>query len=165
MRLKNGQTSLSQGSAKFRFLFLALIFVRFFCRRLFAKFFDLRSWLSVSFPLRSVGTPCQRKLTRIVIRQSAFIISVFGHFELHVFDIVLAIVWSIVLWFETTKCHRKYLLQKPVRRVSPKYVFSLVWYLKVVGIKVHGHCHCECEISEIGKHYSSPVSLQNHYCI
>ena len=52
-----GQMSLSQGSAKFRFLFLALIFVRFFCRRLFAKFFDLRSWLSVSLPLRSVGTP------------------------------------------------------------------------------------------------------------
>ena len=37
--------------------FLALLFVRFFCRRLFAKFFDLRSWLSVSLPLRSVGTP------------------------------------------------------------------------------------------------------------
>ena len=31
--------------------------MRFFCRRLFAKFFDLRSWLSVSLPLRSVGTP------------------------------------------------------------------------------------------------------------
>ena len=37
--------------------FLDLLFVRFFCRRLFAKFFDLRSWLSVSLPLRSVGTP------------------------------------------------------------------------------------------------------------
>ena len=36
--------------------FLAPLFVRFFCRRLFAKFFDLRSWLSVSLPLRSVGT-------------------------------------------------------------------------------------------------------------
>ena len=36
--------------------FLALLFVRFFCRRLFAKFFDLRSGLSVSLPLRSVGT-------------------------------------------------------------------------------------------------------------
>ena len=91
--------------------------------------------------------------------------SIFRHFELHVFDIMLAIVWSIVLWFETTKCHCKYLLQKPVRRVSQKYVFSLAWYLKVVGIKVHGHCHCKCEISEIGKHYSSPVSLQNHFCI
>ena len=37
--------------------FLALLFVRFFCRRLFAKFFDLRSLLSVSLPLKSVGTP------------------------------------------------------------------------------------------------------------
>ena len=37
--------------------FLALLFVRFFCRRLFAQIFDLRSWLSVSLPLRSVGTP------------------------------------------------------------------------------------------------------------
>ena len=37
--------------------FLALLFVRFFCRRLFAKFFDLRSWLSVSLPPRSVGIP------------------------------------------------------------------------------------------------------------
>ena len=37
--------------------FLDLLFVRSFCRRLFAKFFDLRSWLSVSLPLRSVGTP------------------------------------------------------------------------------------------------------------
>ena len=37
--------------------FLDLFFVRFFCRRLFAKFFDLRRWLSVSLPLRSVGTP------------------------------------------------------------------------------------------------------------
>ena len=49
--------SLSQGSATFRFLFWALLFVRFFCRRLFANFFDLRSWLSVSLPFRSVGTP------------------------------------------------------------------------------------------------------------
>ena len=49
--------SLSQGSAHFRFLFFALNFVKFFCSRLFAKFFDLRSWLSVSSPLRSVGTP------------------------------------------------------------------------------------------------------------
>ena len=47
--------SLSQGSAFCRFLFL--LFVRTFCSRLFAKFFDLRSWLSVSSPLRSVGTP------------------------------------------------------------------------------------------------------------
>ena len=47
--------SLSQGSAQFRFLFL--LFVRFFCSRLFAKFFALCSWLSVSSPLRSVGTP------------------------------------------------------------------------------------------------------------
>ena len=31
--------------------------MRTFCSRLFAKFFDLRSWLSVSSPLRSVGTP------------------------------------------------------------------------------------------------------------
>ena len=46
--------SLSQGSARFRFLFL--LFVGFFCSRLFAKFFDLRSWLSVSSPHRSVGT-------------------------------------------------------------------------------------------------------------
>ena len=37
--------------------FLDLLFVRFFCRRLFAKFFDLRSLLSVSLPLKSVGTP------------------------------------------------------------------------------------------------------------
>ena len=36
--------------------FLDLLFVRFLCRRLFAKFFDLRSGLSVSLPLRSVGT-------------------------------------------------------------------------------------------------------------
>ena len=34
-----------------------LHFVITFCSRLFAKFFDLRSWLSVSSPLRSVGTP------------------------------------------------------------------------------------------------------------
>ena len=34
----------------------ALNFVRFFCSRLFAKFFDLRSWLYVSSPHRSVGT-------------------------------------------------------------------------------------------------------------
>ena len=47
--------SLSQGSAFCRFLFL--FFVRTFCSRLFANFFDLRSWLSVSSPLRSVGTP------------------------------------------------------------------------------------------------------------
>ena len=59
------QMSFSQGSATFRFLFwvyisllfLDLLFVRFFCRRLFAKFFDLRSGLSVSLPFRSVGTP------------------------------------------------------------------------------------------------------------
>ena len=31
--------------------------MRTFFRRLFAKFVDLRSWLSVSSPLRSVGTP------------------------------------------------------------------------------------------------------------
>ena len=31
-------------------------FVKFFCSRLFAKCFDLRSWLSVSSPHRSVGT-------------------------------------------------------------------------------------------------------------
>ena len=31
--------------------------MRTFCSRLFAKFLDLRSWLSVSLPLRSVGTP------------------------------------------------------------------------------------------------------------
>ena len=31
--------------------------MRTFCSRLFAKCFDLRSWLSVSLPLRSVGTP------------------------------------------------------------------------------------------------------------
>ena len=37
--------------------FFALNFVKFVCRRLFAKFFDLRSWLSVSLPLRSVETP------------------------------------------------------------------------------------------------------------
>ena len=36
--------------------FLDLLFVRFLCRRLFAKFFDLRSGLSVRLPLRSVGT-------------------------------------------------------------------------------------------------------------
>ena len=47
--------SLSQVSAQFRFLFW--LFVRLFCSRLFAKFFDLRSWLSVSSPHRSVGTP------------------------------------------------------------------------------------------------------------
>ena len=47
--------SLSQGSAQFRFIFL--LFVRTYSSRLFAKFFDLRSWLSVSSPLRLVGTP------------------------------------------------------------------------------------------------------------
>ena len=47
--------SLSQSSAKCRFIFL--LFVRTFCSRLFAKFFEFRSWLSVSSPLRSVGTP------------------------------------------------------------------------------------------------------------
>ena len=46
--------SLSQGSAQFRFI--CLLFVRIFCCRIFAKFFDLRSWLSVSSPHRSVGT-------------------------------------------------------------------------------------------------------------
>ena len=64
--------SLSQGSAKCRFLcfaflvslsqssakcrFILLLFVRTFCSRLFAKFFDLRILLSVSSPPRSVGT-------------------------------------------------------------------------------------------------------------
>ena len=47
--------SLSQSSAKCRLIFL--LFVRTSCRRLFAKFFEFRSWLSVSSPLRSVGTP------------------------------------------------------------------------------------------------------------
>ena len=46
--------SCSQSSAQSRFVFL--FFVRTFCSRLFAKFFDLRSWLSVSSPHRSVGT-------------------------------------------------------------------------------------------------------------
>ena len=50
------QMSLSQGSAIFCFLFWIYFSCGFFCRRLFAKFFDLRSWLSVSLPLRSVGT-------------------------------------------------------------------------------------------------------------
>ena len=47
--------SLSQSSAKCRLIFL--LFVKTFCSRLFAKFFDLRCLLSVSSPLRSVGTP------------------------------------------------------------------------------------------------------------
>ena len=45
------------GFCLFSLPFFALNFVKFVCRRLFAKFFDLRSWLSVSLPLRSVGTP------------------------------------------------------------------------------------------------------------
>ena len=45
------------GFCLFSLPFFALPFVKFVCRRLFAKFFDLRSWLSVSLPLRSVGTP------------------------------------------------------------------------------------------------------------
>ena len=45
------------GFCLFSLPFFALHFVKFVCRRLFAKFLDLRSWLSVSLPLRSVGTP------------------------------------------------------------------------------------------------------------
>ena len=41
---------------KCRFRRVLPIFASFFCSRLFAKCFDLRSWLSVSSPHRSVGT-------------------------------------------------------------------------------------------------------------
>ena len=44
------------GFCLFSLPFFALNFVKFFCSRLFAKCFDLRSWLSVSSPHRSVGT-------------------------------------------------------------------------------------------------------------
>ena len=47
--------SLWQSSAKCRFI--CLLFVRTFCSRLFATFFDFLGWLSVSSPRRSVGTP------------------------------------------------------------------------------------------------------------
>ena len=57
LRLENGANVAFVGFCHSSLPFLALLFVRFFCRRLFAKFFDLRSWLSVSLPLRSVGTP------------------------------------------------------------------------------------------------------------
>ena len=44
------------GFCLFSLPLFALHFVKFFCSRLFAKCFDLRSWLSVSSPHRSVGT-------------------------------------------------------------------------------------------------------------
>ena len=44
------------GFCLFSLPFFAFNLVKFFCSRLFAKCFDLRSWLSVSSPHRSVGT-------------------------------------------------------------------------------------------------------------
>ena len=124
--------------------FLDLLFVRFFCRRLFAQIFDLRSWLSVSLPLWSVGTPSPP------FRESRFF-KPRNHLEPCTDSLELC----RRVWHRRKSEQRTFGLQS----TRPNGTLVLSSYPKYTRGLSHGFCSCSRARVALGRELQLPMSF------